>query len=122
MTRINKDTRASMILQFMGVVENSPLSINPYFKENNTPFGQAQYYIYKKARRERGIEGVYDQRSKGNNLKFTKDMKNFMKRLLEYNRSMNPSEVQNAIKNSEGYIPTYAQGAGSLPNIITHFG
>ena len=51
---------------------------------------------------ERGIEGLHDQRSKGNNLKFTNEVKNFVNGLLEYNRSMTTSEVQNAIKNAFG--------------------
>ncbi|MGB2728349.1 MAG: hypothetical protein WBD09_07715 [Halobacteriota archaeon] len=91
-----------MILQVMDELENSPLSINQYFKEKDVPFGRAQYYLYKKARRERGIEGLHDQRSKGNNLKFTNEVKNFVNGLLEYNRSMTTSEVQNAIKNAFG--------------------
>ncbi len=91
-----------MILQVMDEAENSPLSINQYFKEKDPPFGRAQYYLYKKALRERGEGGLNDQRGKGNNLKFTNEMKNFVKGLLEYNRSMNSSEVQNAIKNEFG--------------------
>jgi len=54
MAYINKDVRVSMILQVMDELENSPLSINQYFKEKDMPFGRAQYYLYKKARRERG--------------------------------------------------------------------
>jgi transposase len=99
MAHTNKDARVSTILQVMNEVENSPLSINQYFKENDTPFGRAQYYLYKNALRERGIEGLHDQRRKGNTLKFTNEMKNFVKGLLEYNRSMTSPEVQNAIKN-----------------------
>jgi transposase len=83
-------------------VESSSLSINQYFKEEETPFGRVQYYNYKKALRERGEEGLHDQRSKGNHLKFTNEMKNFVKGLLEYNRSISSSEVQNAIKNEFG--------------------
>jgi len=86
----------------MEEVDSSSLSINQYFKEKEVPFGRVQYYNYKKALRERGIEGLHDQRGKGNNLKFTKVMKNFVKGLLEYNRSVNSSEVQNAVKNEFG--------------------
>lgn len=39
MTRINKDARASMILRVIDEAENSPLSINQYFKEKDTLFG-----------------------------------------------------------------------------------
>jgi transposase len=91
-----------MILQVIQEVEKSPLSVNQYFKEKDTPFGRTQYYIYKNALIERGIGGIFDQRSKGNHLKFTNEMKNFVKGLLEYNRSMTSSEVQNAIKNEFG--------------------
>ena len=102
MTHTNKDVRESTILQVMDEVENSPFSINRYFKGKETPFGRAQYYLYKKALRERDVEGLHDQRSKGNNLKFTSGMKNFVKSLLENNRSISSSEVQNAIENEFG--------------------
>ena len=102
MAHITKDARVSMILQVMNDVEHSPLSINQYFKENDTPFGRAQYYLYRNALRERGIEGLHDQRGKGNNLKFTNEMKNFVKGLLAYNQSMTSPEVQNAVKNEFG--------------------
>jgi len=88
-----------MILRVIEEVEKSPLSTNQYFKEKDTPFGRTQYYIYKNALMERGMDGLYDQRGKGNHLKFTNEMKSFVKGLLEYNRSMTSSEVQNAIKN-----------------------
>jgi len=70
-----------MILRIIEEVEESPLSINQYFKEENVPFGRTQYYLYRNALMEGGIEGLYDQRSKGNNLKFTIAMKNFVMRL-----------------------------------------
>lgn len=93
-----------MILQVMEEVESSSLSVNRYFKQKEAPFGRVQYYNYKKALRERGEEGLHDQRSKGNNLKFTREMKSFVKGLLEYNRSMNSSEVQSAIENEFGIV------------------
>lgn len=71
MTDLNKHTRASMILQAMKEIEESPLLINQYFKAGKPPFGRAQYYFYKKALREKGEDALYDKRSKGNNLKFT---------------------------------------------------
>ena len=93
-----------MILRIIEEVEKSPLSINQYFKEENVPFGRTQYYLYRNALMEGGIEGLYDQRSKGNNLKFTIAMKNFVMRLLADNRSMTSTDVQNAIKNEFGVI------------------
>ena len=99
MAHINTDTRASKILQVIAEIENSPLTVNQYFKAKNPPFGRAQYYLYKKALRVRGEAGLHDLRSKGNNLKFTNEMKNFAKGLIEYNMSMTSSEVLNAIKN-----------------------
>jgi len=88
-----------MILQVMKNVEESPLSINQYFKEKRAPFSQAQYYLYKKILKKKGIEGLSDQRSEGNNLQFTDDMKNFVIGLLEHNLSMSTTQVRNAIKN-----------------------
>jgi len=88
-----------MILDVMKNVEESPLSINQYFKEKRAPFSQAQYYLYKKILKEKGIEGLSDQRCEGNNLRFTDDMKNFVIGLLEHNLSMTTTQVQNATKN-----------------------
>jgi len=99
---MNQVNRVTRILQVMEEVESSSQSTNQYFKEREAPFGLVRYYIYKKALREKGVEGLYDQRSKGNNLKFTITMKNFVKSLLETNRSISSSEVQNAIKNEFG--------------------
>lgn len=67
----------------MEEVENSSLSVSRYLKEKDAPFGYVQYYTYKKALRERGVEGLYDQRSKGNHLKFTKEIRDFVKVLLK---------------------------------------
>jgi len=86
----------------MKEVEESPLSVNQYFKVKDTPFGQGQYYLYKNVLDERGVDGLYDLRSKGNNLKFTNDIKSFVKGLIVYNRSMTSTEIQNAIKNKFG--------------------
>jgi hypothetical protein len=68
-TTSNQDTRVSTILHVMDEIEKSPLSVNQYFKEKDLPFGRVQYYLYKNAIKERGTEGLYDLRSKGNNLK-----------------------------------------------------
>jgi len=83
----------------MDEIEKSPLSANQYFKEKDVPFGRGQYYLYKNTIKERGTEGLYDLRSKGNNLRFTNEMEKFAKGLLKYNRSMTSTEIQNAIKN-----------------------
>ena len=102
MTHPDQQDRVSMIQQVMRKVEESSLPVNQYFKEKNAPFGRAQYYLYKNALEERGVEGLYDQRSKGNNQKFTNEMKRFVEGLLEYSQSMTSTEVQNAIKNRFG--------------------
>jgi len=93
-----------MILRVIEEVEKYHLLINQYFKEKNVPFERTRYYLYKNALMERGIEGIYDLRSKGNNLKFTNELKSFVKSVLEYNRSMTSTDVQNAIKNEFGVI------------------
>lgn len=99
MTSHDPQTRSSMILQVMRDVEESPISTNQYFKERKAPFSQAQYYLYKKILKEKGIEGLSDQRCEGNNLRFTDAMKNFVIGLLEHNRSMSTTYVRNAIEN-----------------------
>ncbi|MBU3967133.1 MAG: hypothetical protein KKG76_07155, partial [Euryarchaeota archaeon] len=74
--------RIAEIIHIMEYIEKSPLPVSQYFKERKLPFGRAQYYLYKKAMQERGIEGLIDQRNKGNHLKFTDEIKNFVKGLL----------------------------------------
>jgi hypothetical protein len=60
--------RIVKIIQFMEDIEKSSLSVSQYFKEKNVPFGRAQYYIYKNTIDEKGIEGLIDLRSIGNNI------------------------------------------------------
>jgi transposase len=94
--------RISEIILIMEDIEKSPLPVCQYFKERTLPFGRAQYYLYKKAMQERGIEGLIDQRNKGNHLKFTDEIKNFVKGLLTQNQSLASEEVQKLIENEFG--------------------
>ncbi len=89
-------------MQIMKEVERSPLSISQYFQQNATPFGRTQYYMYKRAMAQCGIQGLYDQRSHGNSVKFTCDMKHFVKDLLSSHRSLTSSEVQQALAHEFG--------------------
>jgi len=98
------DDRVAAIVQTIQAVEQSSLSVNQYFKANKTPFGRVQYYLYKKTLQERGIQGLYDRRIQGNNVKFTKEMKSFVKGLLESNLSMPALEVQTAIHKEFGIV------------------
>ncbi len=94
--------RVTAILHVMQDVERSPLSVNRYFQAHTTPFSRSQYYLYKKALEEYGIQGLYDRRVQGNAVKFTTDMKSFVKGLVEYHRSMPSSEVQEALEQEFG--------------------
>jgi len=94
--------RIAEIIRIMEDIEKSPLSVSQYFKDRAPPFGRAQYYLYKKAMQERGIGGLIDQRNKGNHLKFTDKMKNFIKGLLNQNQSMTSEDVQKVIENEFG--------------------
>jgi len=80
-------------------IEKSSLSVSQYFKEKNVPFGRAQYYIYKNTIDEKGIEGLIDLRSRGNNLKFTDEMKNFVKGLIIQNQSITSEDIQVILQN-----------------------
>jgi transposase len=97
-----EEDRVSAILRIMKEVEHSPLSVNQYFRENATPFSRCQYYLYKKVLDQRGIQGLYDQRKQGNNVKFTHDMKNFVLGMVKSNRSMACSELQQALTEEFG--------------------
>ena len=94
--------RVETILDVMQEVERSPLSVYRYFQEHTTPFSRPQYYLYKKALEESGIQGLYDQRVRGNALKFTPEMKSFVTGLVESHRSMPSSEVQDALEREFG--------------------
>jgi hypothetical protein len=104
MSKSNQHERVAAIVQTIKDVERSPLSVRQYFKAKVTPFGRAQYYLHKKTLEERGIQGLYDQRSQGNNVKFTKEMKSFVKGLLEVHRTMPSSEVQSALQHEFGVV------------------
>lgn len=94
--------RIDMIMCIMEDIEKSSLSVSKYFKDKTVPFGRAQYYLYKKAIKERGIEGLKDLRSKGNHLKFTDEIKNFVKGLLNHNRSITSEDIQRVIQTKFG--------------------
>jgi transposase len=94
--------RIDKIMCIMEDIEKSSLSVSKYFKDKTVPFGRAQYYLYKKTIEERGIEGLKDLRSKGNHLKFTDEIKNFVKGLLKHNRSMTSEDIQRVIQNEFG--------------------
>lgn len=97
MRTLEQDQRIAVILQVMKDVERSPLPVRQYFKETLTPFGRVQYYQYKKAIAQSGIQGLCDHRSQGNHVKFTDEMKHFVKGVLAYHRSMPSSDVHQAI-------------------------
>jgi hypothetical protein len=94
--------RIDEIMCIMEDIERSSLSVSQYFKEKTVPFGRAQYYLYKKTIEERGIEGLTDLRSKGNHLKFTDEIKNFVKGLLNHNQSIISEDIQRVIQNEFG--------------------
>ena len=98
MANTERQTRLRNILNIMEDVKNSNLSENRYFKEKDTPFKRAQYYNYKRILKVDGVEGIIDQRSKGNNLKFTNEMKFFTKGLLKTQRTLTASEVIKVIE------------------------
>ncbi len=99
-----QEDRVSAILHTMKEVERSPLSVNRYFQENATPFGRCQYYLYKKVLDERGIQGLYDGRSRGNNMRFTNDMRNFVSGMPSCNQSVTCSEIRHALKDEFGVV------------------
>jgi len=94
-----KTNRLLKIQQIIDKIENSSLSVNQYFKKRNVPFGYRQFYIYKKILKEKGIEGLTDNRNKGNCLKFTDKIKTFLKGLLDNKRNLPSSEIHGKIRN-----------------------
>src|SRR3989304_3786513 len=94
--------RIEKIIRIMEDIEKSHLSVSKYFKEMKVPFGPTQYYHYKKAIEERGIDGLIDQRNKGNHLKFTEEIKNYVKGLLNRDRSRPSEDVENETNKESG--------------------
>jgi len=92
------DKRVEKILAFMQDVENSPLSINRYFKDHKSPFSHAQYYRYKQTMKEKGVSGLYDYRGGGHYIKFTSEMKHFVKGILRNDQNISTSTILRAIK------------------------
>ncbi len=92
-------TRVSSIIQGMIKIEESSLSVNQYFKTSSPPFSQSQYYLYKKILETKGTDGLYDQRTEGNNFKFSENMKNYVHGLLEHNPTISTNDIQKDIKN-----------------------
>jgi transposase len=94
--------RIEKILCIMEDIEKSHLSVSKYFKEMTVPFGPTQYYHYKKTIEEKGIDGLIDQRNKGNHLKFTEEIKTFVKGLLNRDRSLTSEDVQTEVNKEFG--------------------
>ena len=104
MTYKDQQTRLLSILTTMDDIKKSTLSIQRYFKDNETPFNRAQYYNYRRILEEKGVEALIDQRSEGNNLKFTIEMKSFAKGILNNCKSLTSLDVQEEIKKEFGTI------------------
>jgi hypothetical protein len=98
------EKRVTVLVQAIHGIEHSPLSVNQYFKENEVPFGRVQYYLYKKTLKDRGRQGLYDRRSQGNNVKFTKEMKSFVKGLLDSNQTLTSLDIQAALSKEFGIV------------------
>jgi transposase len=94
--------RIERIICILEDIEKSSLSLSQYFREKTVPFGRAQYYNYKKAIEESGIDGLIDQRNKGNHLKFTEEIKHFVKGLLNRDRSLTSEDVQKEVNKEFG--------------------
>lgn len=94
--------RIEKIIGILEDIEKSSLPLSQYFREKTVPFGRAQYYNYKKTIEEKGIEGLIDQRNKGNHLKLTQEIKNFVKGLLNRDRSLTSEDVQKEINKEFG--------------------
>jgi transposase len=94
--------RIEKILCIMEDIEKSHLSVSKYFKEMTVPFGPTQYYHYKKTIEEKGIDGLIDQRNKGNHLKFTEEIRHFVKGLLNRDLSLTSEDVQKEVNKEFG--------------------
>ncbi len=95
---MDKHNRPIEIIKAIKKIEDSPLSVNQYFKENDLPFTYSAYYNYKKIIKEEGLEGLFDKRSQGNNLKFTDGIKNYMRGFLENKQNVTSLEIADKIK------------------------
>ena len=95
---MNKVNRQQQILHIIEEIENSPLSVKRYFEEKEVPFGYTQYYNYKKILKEKGIEGLIDNRTKGNHLKITGEISSYIMGLLDNKINLTSSEIREKIK------------------------
>jgi DNA polymerase III delta subunit len=91
-----KPDKIKQIMDVFDEIEKSNLTVNQYFKMKKTPFSQKQYYIYKKRIKENGINGLIDKRINGNNLRLTPEVQFYIKGLIETNRSIKSSEIENS--------------------------
>lgn len=96
---MDKINRPAQIIQAIKAIEDSPLSVNQYFKENDLPFNYTTYYSYKKIINDKGIAGLIDQRSKGNNGKLSDSIKSYVKGFLDNKRHTTSFEIKNIVEN-----------------------
>lgn len=60
-------------------IEQSPLTIAIFFDQHKVPFSQPRYFVYKRALKHHGSEGIKDNRTLGRNRKITDEIKGFLK-------------------------------------------
>lgn len=70
--------RKEQILRWLERIERSTLSAPAFFVKADVPFSLTQFYRYRKAFGDRGIDGLEDGRSRGNNLRIHPEAEGFL--------------------------------------------
>ncbi len=75
--------RRKTVIKWLERVERSTLSIRQFFEENDVPFSQSQYSIYKRRFSACGAEGLCDRRAGGGNRKLSREAEIFLSGCLK---------------------------------------
>ncbi|ETR68420.1 MAG: hypothetical protein OMM_04576 [Candidatus Magnetoglobus multicellularis str. Araruama] len=90
--------KTTTILDWIGRIESSTLSISKFFDLYDTPFSKSQYYIYKQRLKETDISYFKDRRCLGGNRKITYEQEAFIKGCFKINSDISLEYLQKALK------------------------
>ena len=91
------DAKKKMILEWIGRISHSELTITGIFEKYNVPFSKAQYFNYKKQIAIAGPEGLQDRRKLGGNRKLNLEAEGFLRGSIKSNPDVTLKWLQSAI-------------------------
>ena len=91
------DARVNEIIRGIKRIKNSKQSVKKYFETHKVPFSRKQYYKYCKTLELAGEIGLKDQREKGNFIKLTPRIRDYIVMIIEDDPGLSATQIQKII-------------------------